>query len=398
MGSFTPHITRDHLLADKKTSSIIESTSVTDVPEYTGKNNPKFDIGGTPKSADDIVNFFYDTKLKQNKSFNFSTSKYPISSTSLDNLIGKINESVFISDKGTAKTIFDKSTVKYNRFKVADPNKELQKGFAHVFFVRPHCNILKEGDTSKLADRVASNELFKYAMNTCPSVLKELVQYNGQQHDFMLGLSNAICSFSLQDEYIETDSYGKTFTGYKIAYGKNNIDSKSAGEFNITINDNRNLHLYLLHRVWVEYINGVYRGELAPKESNIINKIIDYAASCYYFITAEDGETILFWTKYFGVFPSNIPSSQYSWGEGNIITKTNLDVAYKFSFKEDFNPYTIIEFNYNARIDKTGVSHVPVFDSTLNHVGATWVGAPFIEAVVDKDSGLYEYKLRFRKK
>ena len=213
----------------------------------------------------------------------------------------------------------------------------------------------------------------------------------------MMSLSNFSNSFSLNDEFIENNTYGTTFTGYKIAYGKNNISSKTAGNFTITYSDDRNFHIYQLHRLWVEYINGVFRGTIVPLVADVFNKILDYTSAVYYILTAEDGETIIFWSKYYGVFPTTIPAGQYSWAAGNIITNPTIDIEYQYSFKEDFNPYTINEFNYNSRVESNGTKYVPVFDRKLNQVGTTWVGAPFIE-LHKGDGGIYEYKLRFREK
>ena len=316
---------------------------------------------------------------------------------SISTIVEKMNKTIYLpTQTDTVQKSFIKTANYYNRFKVANPNSALQKGFPHVFFVRPSCNILKNSGKD-LINNLKSNELFAYAFNSSKEVLKQLVSSNGSNHDFMLSLSNHAASFSLSDEYINSDTYGKTYTGYKIAYGKNNIESKTAGNFDVTYNDDRNLHIYQLHRCWVEYINGVYRGEISPSNSNIMNKVIDYVGACYYFLTAEDGETIIFWSKYYGVFPTTIPSSQYSWGEGNTINNPQLQITYNFSFKEDFNPYTIMEFNYNSRVGNNGTEYLPVYDKNLGHTGDTWVTTPFIEVVTTKDSDCpYQYKLRFR--
>lgn len=332
---------------------------------------------------------------------NYATTQL-ISGQTIDEIVRKMNKTVHLenmdkfSDPGVQST-FKQSVAFYNRFKVANPNAPLQKGFAHVFFVRPDCNLIDETG-KKLIEDLTEHELFKYAWNHTPELLQELVQKNGKQnHDFMFSISNASASFSPNDEYINTDSYGKTFTGYRIAYGKNNTESKTAGTFNITFRDDRNLHIYQLHRLWVEYINGVYRGQLAPKKKYIFDKILDYATSCYYIVTAEDGETIIFWTKYYGVFPTTIPVGQYSWAEGNIINQTSLDISYQYSFKEDFNPYSLTELNYNSRISSSGINYIPVFDKNLGHVGRTWVGAPFIELIESKGTNNpYMFKLRFK--
>ena len=354
---------------------------LTDAPSNTNLTNSSKKPSGTYGST-------------RHKASWFETD--PMSNMSMVTAVEKLNKSIFVENSSdTVYKNLAKTSQYYNRYKMPMPNSSLQKGFAHVFFVRPSCNILN--GSYNLRSGLAQNEIFSYANRSAKWLLKELVASNGQPHDFMMLPSNYAAGFSLSDEYINTDTYGKTYTGYKIAYGKSNIESKSGGTLNITFNDDRNLHIYQLHRLWVEYINGVYRGEIAPLASNIKDKIIDYVGACYYILTAEDGETIIFWSKYYGIFPTQIPSSQYSWGAGNIISSPQLEMQYNFSFKEDYNPYTILEFNYNSRVAQNGTSYVPIYDANLGHAGNTWVGAPFIELQTSNNGDCpYVLKLRFR--
>jgi hypothetical protein len=144
----------------------------------------------------------------------------------------------------------------------------------------------------------------------------------------------------------------------------------------------------------VEYIAGVYRGKIVPTEDNEIQKILDYTSSVYYILTAEDGETILFWSKYFGVYPTTIPSSQYSWQHGENLSPNEIQVNFAYSWKQDFDPRDLIAFNYNAKMTKDNYEYTRLFDTDMLMVGPTWVGTPFIEFV---DDGVNEpcYKLRF---
>lgn len=394
-----PHINSANKIAEIKTVTEKDADLSFDVSgSDSGFLSRKLTGGSTePLSANEIIN----GREKANTEYRtFSTADYHVDDeTSLNTIMNRLNKTLYLpspsSATDTPQKIFEKTVNYYNRFKVLMPDNVLQKGFPHVFFVRPNCNILQ--DTNTLRDELKANETFMYTWNSAPSAVKQLTKANGISHDFMLSLSNAAASFSLSDEYINTDTYGRTFTGYKIAYGKNNIESKTAGTFEITYNDTHDLHIYQIHRLWDEYINGVYRGSITPAKENIVNKILDYVGAVYYFLTAEDGETIIFWSKYYGVFPSTVPSSQYSWGEGNVITDTKLSVTYQFSFKEDFNPYSILEFNHNANISN-GITYEPTYNPELGHSGNTWVGAPFIEVIKNNSEGTYEYKLRFRKK
>lgn len=300
------------------------------------------------------------------------------------------------------RQLFLNYTEAYNKFKLANPNDMLSKSFAHVFFVRPDCNIF-EGPWmgGQLAGNLKTLSEFYYALKHSPELLRQLTQSNaGYGHELMLYLSNKASSFELSDEVIEIDTYGNSMTGYKVPYGKHDVGSKTSGTFNITYYDDRDLHIYHLHRLWLNYISYVYRGKVSPLSEYIINKVIDYATCVYYILTAEDGETIIFWSKYWGVFPTNAPSSAYSYTIGNSggIDNPEIHVQYQYAWKEDFNPLTLIEFNTHTR--NLGFSYVPNYQASKLGTGYTWAGSPFIETISNPNSMEmpYTFKLRFRKK
>lgn len=343
---------------------------------------------------------YLSTQLEYDYTDIFTGDNKLFARSSKDNAtIQTLNKSVGIYED-TPKKLFTRSTKFYNRYKLQQYDEALQKGFAHVFFVRPSCNLLQGSfESPALASSIANNPFFSYMLRSSPDVLKQLtIAYGSTDNDFMFSLSNKASSFSLTDEFIGTDSYGKTWTGYKIMYGKNNIESKTAGSFTINFNDDRHFHVYQLHKAWLEYISGCYRGEIEPTEDTIINKILDYATSVYYIITAEDGHTILFWSKYYGVFPSSVPLSQYTWAEGNIIKNPEIDITYQYSFKDDYDPLILTDFNLNARVKSFQICE-PDGDPELFTGAKTWVGSPYIELVADPQdwNGNWYYRLNFRR-
>jgi hypothetical protein len=199
------------------------------------------------------------------------------------------------------------------------------------------------------------------------------------------------------DEVLATNSYGTSYTGFKISYGRTVNESRSAGQFSIQFGDDRNLHLYQTLKAWVSYISGCYRGTIAPLSDTIKNKILDYAAACYYIVTAEDGETIIFWSKYYGIFPTDIPSAQLTWSAGNATKDPTMDVNFVFSFKRDYHPNTLLEFNYNARMDSNSTVYAPIYDDKLLTSTNGMVKAPYIETIRNTDGKIpIEFKLRFR--
>lgn len=300
---------------------------------------------------------------------------------------------------------FQYNTEYYNRFKAAMPDDTLSRGFMHIFFTRPDCNLLSGGGISLNQD-IKNDASLSYIYDKKPNLVKQLVLNNGDNHDFMMLLSNKAKNFSLTDEGITSDKYGKTFGGYSVAFGRRK-DSELGGSFDITYNDTRDLDIINLHKLWIDYINNVYRGKWVPKIEYIYNKIIDYACSVYVIITAEDFETILFWTKYYGVFPVNVPYSGLSWNGNGTINNPEISVSYQYSWKEDFNPLGLTELNVNTfrSTHPTKVAYIPTYAPDIGRSGYTWVGAPFVETIrfgpvgQDATNGTkVTSKLRFKEK
>ena len=158
--------------------------------------------------------------------------------------------------------------------------------------------------------------------------------------------------------------------------------------------------MYQLHRLWLEYISGVYRGTISPTKNTITEKILDYAGAIYYIITGADGETILYWEKYYGIFPTNISTDALNWDIEKIISNPSFTVTYRYSIRNSYDPAILTEFNQNSGSNRGSAE--PIFDKELGHVGQSWVGVPFIEEQVAQKSIANEtnkvYKLKFASK
>ena len=376
----------------------ISSPNITQREKYNNRKNDWRPDNLTKSEAKESPNSIIPkagaaTKVTYNKN-GFDTSNL----NGLSNIIDNINRSVGIQNNtDTLSNTMTRMMTKYNRFKIPELNVQMSRCFGHVFFTRPSCNILDS--TKKLIPGILDrNPVFMYAYNTCKGLLEELTSIGVDKcdSDFNLLLSNTSKGFALNDETLQTTTYGTTFSGYKVSYGKDDVESKTAGEFSTTFIDDKRIHVYRLIKLWVEYIAGVYRGRITPSENSELNRILDYVSSVYYILTAEDGETILFWTKYFGVYPTTIPSSQYSWQHGELLSPNEIQVNFTYSWKQDFDPKDLIAFNYNARQTNSNYEYSRIYDTELLMPGPTWVGSPFIEFVRSRDGEEPSYKLRFK--
>lgn len=306
-------------------------------------------------------------------------------------------------DVRTLRNNFNYNVKYYNRFKKALPDDILTKGFMHIFFTRPDLNIIKSNGT-ELTAAVAKDSFFKYKWMQKKDLVKQLVRDSGDTSYFSMLLSNKASNFSLIDENIKYADYGKNYQNYSIMLGKGIFDSLVAGTFDVKYTDTRDLDVLALHKMWIQYISNVYHGQWDPKTEYIWKKIIDYAVSVNIIVTAEDGETILYWSKYYGVFPINVPYSALSWDSGSVISKPDFSITYAYSWREEWNPAELTEINMNTFKNEVvkQAQYIPIFNNNYGRAGTTWVDAPFVEMIKDIDgegknygSGVM-FKLRFR--
>lgn len=283
----------------------------------------------------------------------------------------------------------------FNRYGIEFSDKVLPKSFPHVFFTRPDLNVIKEDGS--LTSQAKTDELYSYIWNNNRDVIKSLTQFYTQNHQFNTFVHNYAKSFEISDEFIKPTEHGETLTGNKIQYGKSDIESRSAGDFSITYVDDANLNVYKMHKLWVDYISKVYRGHFFPRDNYKFGKTIDYACAAYYILCGPDGETILFWSKYYGVFPTNIPSSTLSWSKGSLVSNPEMSINYSYSFKEDFDPISLAEFNELCATKASKSKSRKNYDSEHASMGSTLVGAPYIDAVTVDGRKVFKLKWRDKK-
>lgn len=283
----------------------------------------------------------------------------------------------------------------FNRYGIEFNDRILPKTFPHVFFTRPDLNVIKSDGS--LTQQAKTDELYSYIWNNNSDIIKSLTQFYTQDHQFNTFIHNYAKSFEISDEFIKPTEHGETFTGNKIQYGKSDIESRSAGEFSVTYNDDVNLNVYKMHKLWVDYISKVYRGHFFTRDDYKFGKTIDYACAAYYILCGPDGETILFWSKYYGVFPTNIPSSTLSWSKGSLVSNPEMNINYSYSFKEDFDPIALAEFNELCATKASKSTARKNYDSNHASMGSTLVGAPYIDAVTVDGRKVFKLKWRDKK-
>lgn len=283
----------------------------------------------------------------------------------------------------------------YNRFKTPDINLAYNKTFTYVFFTRPDLNLLNYRGGANNQVKNHSETAMLWRRN--PDLFKLLTDYKRckDNNNFNMLLSNQVTSFDIQDEQLSTVEAGKSWNSYEMIYG-DEYSGKGPGEFTCNFVETSDYSIINLLRLWITYIHNVKRGawrpsynllgnsdkiSINPNASHVYTKTLDYAASCYVIKCGPDGEDILYWTKYYGIFPTNTGASALSWDIATPVGDApKLSIKFRYCFKRDLSPISLLEFNSNANIkDSTEAKSEDSFNPNYGHSSRPYVGAPFIE-------------------
>lgn len=289
----------------------------------------------------------------------------------------------------------------YNRYKSPDTNMIFNRMTTHVFFTRPDLNLLDcpYGGISGPNRQVKMHSDTSLLYATDPYIFRLLTDgYRcNDSNNFNMLLSNQVNSFDITDEEITAEEVGKTYGGHSMFYGQQ-YTGRGAGEFSCSFAETQDLSVMKMMKLWITYIDNVSRGAWSPSynlygynkdgsfgrsknDSHVYSKTLDYAASVYVLKCGPTGSDLLYWTKYYGVFPIVTGSSALSWN-GNPIggESPRLTIRFKYCYKRDLSFTSLVELNENSGIQKmlTPVAEA-AFNPNYNHTARPYVGAPFIE-------------------
>lgn len=282
----------------------------------------------------------------------------------------------------------------YNRFKTPDINLAHSKSFTYVFFTRPDLNLLEKSSQGfKAVDMIENHTEAAMTWRRYPELFKLLTDNKrcGDSNNFNLLLSNQIQSFDILDEELTTATAGKSWNEHEIMYG-DSYSGRTANTFSCEFAETSNYEIINLLKLWITYIDNVGTGAWSPSytlnglnknninASHVHSKSLDYASSAYVFKCGPDGEDILYWSKYYGVFPLNTGSNALSWNiANNVGDGLRLNIKFGYSFKRDLSPISLIEFNDAAGVDSSNAIFESSYNDKLNHNGRPYVGSPYIE-------------------
>lgn len=270
----------------------------------------------------------------------------------------------------------------YNRFKIPIVDTEFRKGFRYIFITRPECYLMCTSGT--LCDQASKDTDFLTANYRNPHLIKLLSPYyitqpipyegNTGKHNWNYFISNKAQGLSVAPTVLSiNDKTTHSVEGYTVSTGMN-LESRQGSSIDINFTDTKNMEVFEYFRLWMLYIYKRKRGIFAPpfngyqynngfismqsSENGRVSvkvpagypmyhpydRAIEYCASLYDVITDETGEKILYWCKYYGIFPTSVSPNLSNENNAALTTMTS-SVTFKYHYRLENNITSLVEFN-----------------------------------------------------
>lgn len=283
---------------------------------------------------------------------------------------------------------------KFNRFGVLDPYRALGKTREYLFFTKPDLQLLTK--SGSLDPQLTNIPFFVEAKNRWPNMMKQL-QSSVSSRPYMNILSNTVkTSLDLPTITSSEVENAETIFGDTINYRWSSEESSRAHDFSLEFRDTKYIEVYMLFRIWDEYVNKKVRGYIEPPSTYVLNKILHDQISIFKIIVDEDGETIIHYSKLYGVYPVNVPRDIF--GNMNDDGGLTVNVNFKAAFVDDMDPLIVDDFNtiYNNYKGIASSKDIPIYDTTNLCMNNTWVRLPYIKKVSKEYGPGFRYKLKWR--
>lgn len=320
-----------------------------------------------------------------------------------------------------ANGIYNRSDIQwYKKFKrfgngTLDPYNAVSGTKEYLFFTKPDLHIVTPGKNS-LNPELRNQPYFIELLQRYPDVIAQLQLSNGirAKSPFMNVLSNAVNSTlelgSITSGVVDTSA---TIYGTSYNYRGWGFSSDEKHEFSLEFDDTKYLEIYNLVKAYEEYERLKHIGMVSPPNIDgaptvngkcfsyyIKNKILHDQFSIYKFIVEDDGETILYYAKLWGVFFKSVPRDAFSdmKPDGGLTYAVDFEAA----FVDDMNPTILTDFNTIVSPYMGNTSVLPVYNTKKRMIDGRWASIPYV-AKVKKGSNWngpnsmkHSYKLKWR--
>lgn len=305
---------------------------------------------------------------------------------------------------------------KFNRFGCIDPYNALGTGSReYLFFTKPDLHITEPGEEA-LNPELSTNPFFTELKGRYSSVIGQLQkssQYSSK-NPFMALLSNSVKNtLELPGVSANTIDTPANIYGTSYSYRGWGYSSDEKVSFSLEFEDTKYLELYHFFKAYEEYERLKHIGQVSPPnidKAPVVNGYcMDYYTrtkrlhdqfAIYKFIVEDDGETIVYYAKLWGVYPKSVPRDSFSdiKNDGSLVYAIEFDAA----FVDDENPTILTDFNELTYDFIKNTKDLPIYNTSKRIIDGRWAAMPVITKV-NKDANWlgpqsmnYTYKLKWR--
>ena len=285
-----------------------------------------------------------------------------------NNVVGKINtvqeaKNVAVNSEDSysglyhAAGIYKRNEIDYfskrYRFGILNPYESLTNCREYLFFTKPDLNIYPRDNTNgsvskELNSYLQTKPYWRELASKNYEIVKLLQMSIDPGDKFNHLLENMVQSNldvpGVTAEMIETPNnmYGVGYT-----YRGSSEASDDSFDFSLEFKDTKYLPVYHFFKAYEDYETLKHHGQLEPWRQYIMDKILYDQYSIYKFIVDEDGETIIYYAKFFGVKSKSLPRDVFS----NTTFDNGLSYSIDFNaaFFDDMKPYILTNFNEISR-------------------------------------------------
>lgn len=237
------------------------------------------------------------------------------------------------------------------RYGILNPYDTLSTCREYLFFTKPDLNIYPRDDndglpSSELQPYLQTQPFWLYEMQEKHSDVLKLLQSSLDNRDpFNHLLENMVQSNldspSISAEMIDTpnNSFGVGYT-----YRGSSEASDDNFDFSLEFKDTKDLPVYHFFKAYEDYETIKHHGQLQPYMYYIRNKILyDQYAIFKFLVDLDDGETIIYYAKYFGVKSKSLPRDVFS--NTSFDNGLSYSIDFNAAFFDDMKPWILKDFN-----------------------------------------------------
>lgn len=268
------------------------------------------------------------------------------------NNVAKSRSDIYNNGDTTEQPLLNKTF----RFGIKNPYGAISTAKEFIFFTKPDLNIIERDNDTGLVITDSNNiphlspglrsGFWQDMFNSKKRIIELLQSSYGNHTDdpFNHLLQNMVISNldipSLDAPTVETST---NMYGISFSYRGSSEESDDGKEFSLEFKDDKYLNVYSYFRAYEEYETEKHHGTVQPWKPYIEYKILHDQIAVFKFIVDEDMETILYYGKYYGVFPTSLPRDAFS--TDTFDNGISYTINFKSAFYEDMRPEIIDDFN-----------------------------------------------------